>query len=296
MPSDASAQRMRAGAELRRLREAAGLSGDQVARELGWSQPKVSRIEMGRTSFTIRDVAALLALYGVREDDVRAELLAATAGDIGESAWIVRAGAYPRRQASMAALESVTKKIRQYHAALVPGLLQTREYAWHIAKACGATDPDAIADGRMRRQEMLSRRSGPRYEVVLDARALLLRPGPIEVLRDQALALAERATRPRIDVRVIPIGALVTAFSTVGFAVYEFRSAESPSVAWVESLAGDTYFAAPQDIALYNSTFDGMQGLALSAQESISYLQWFGNDVERFLIQPPSGGSSSETT
>jgi transcriptional regulator with XRE-family HTH domain len=296
MPSDASPQRMRVGAELRRLREAAGLSGDQVARELGWSQPKVSRIEMGRTSFTIRDVAALLALYGVREDDVRDELLAATADDIGESAWIVRAGAYPRRQASMAALESVTKKIRQYHAALVPGLLQTRDYAWHIAKACGATDPDAIADGRMRRQEMLSRRGGPSYEVVLDARALLLRPGPIDLLRDQAQALAERATRPRIEVRVIPVGALTTAFSTAGFALYEFRSSESPSVAWIESLAGDTYFAASEDIALYNSTFDRMQDLALGVPESISYLQWFGDDVERFLIQPPQEVPGSEAT
>jgi len=107
MPTDASAQRLRVGAELRRLREAARLSGEQVAATFGWSQPKVSRIETVRTAFTVRDVAQLLALYGVT-DDVRAELLAATAEDTGEGAWIVRAGGFPRRQGSIASLEVVT--------------------------------------------------------------------------------------------------------------------------------------------------------------------------------------------
>lgn len=285
MPSEGSAQRLRVGAELRRLREAAGLSGEQVARELGWSQPKVSRVEMGRTSFTIRDVTQLLALYGVA-DDVRAELLAATAEDTGESAWIVRAGGYVRRQASMLTLESVTKRIRQYQPVVVPGLLQTREYAVHVASAAGARDPEAIADGRMRRQEALLRKGGPTYEVVLDARALLLGIGPVDLLRDQANSLAERARRPRLDLRVVPIGARYSIYSSVGFAIYEFRAAESPDVTWVESVAGDTYFAAPDDVALYRTVFESMQGVALNAEDSLSYLKWFAEDVDRFLVGP----------
>jgi transcriptional regulator with XRE-family HTH domain len=136
MPTDASAQRLRVGAELRRLREAANLSGEQVAATLGWSQPKVSRIETGRTAFTVRDVAQLLALYGVT-DDVRAELLAATAEDTGEGAWIVRAGGWPRRQGSIASLEVVTKRIRQYQPMFVPGLLQTREYVKRLLRRRG---------------------------------------------------------------------------------------------------------------------------------------------------------------
>ena len=292
MSSEPSAQRVRVGAELRRLREAAGLAGEQVARELGWSQSKVSRMEWGRTSFTVNDVASLLALYGVG-DDIRAELLAATAEDTGESAWIVRAGGYPRRQASMLMLESVTRRIRQYQPVLVPGLLQTREYAWQVAKAVGAADPDAIADTRMRRQEALTGKGAPRYEVILDARALLLRTGPVELLRAQAIALAERAAHPKTDLRVIPIGGLSPVLSTAGFAVYEFRAAESPPVVWVESLAGDTYFAAPEDVARYTKAFEGMRALALDAQESVDYLQWFANEVDRFLIQPSAGGSEA---
>src|SRR5919112_1016788 len=169
VPTDASAQRLRVGAELRRLRELAQLSGEHVARTLGWSQPKVSRIEAGRTSFTVKDVAGLLALYGVT-DDVRAELLGATAEDNGEGAWIVRVGGFPRRQGSIAAPESVTKRIRHHQPVVIPGLLQTYDYARAVAQAAGAADPGAIAAARMHRQEMLTATNAPRYDVVLDAR------------------------------------------------------------------------------------------------------------------------------
>jgi transcriptional regulator with XRE-family HTH domain len=296
MSTSPSPQRVRIGAELRRLREAAGLSGDRVAAELGWSQAKVSRIEQGRTAFTVKDVVSLLSVYGVAQDDVRAELLAATAEDTGETAWIVRAGGYVRRQAAMAGLEAVTKRVRQYQPMMVPGLLQTRDYAWHIARAVGASDPDAIADGRMRRQELLSRSHGPRYDVVLDARALLLRTGSVELLQEQAASLAERAMRPRLTVRVIPIGGLSSVVATVAFAIYDFRSVDSPSVTWIEAPTGDTYFAAPEDVARYSSIFDQAQAIALSAEDSVSYLRWLSEDIGRFMVQPPTGGDSDGAT
>src|SRR5690242_489642 len=148
MGTVASAQRLRVGAELRRLRLLSGLAGEQVAASLSeaqpnnsWSQSKVSRIETGRTAFTVKDVAGLLALYGVA-DDVRAELLASTAEDTGEGAWIVRAGGFPRRQQTIATMEHSTWRIRQYQPILIPGLLQTRDYAFSIAKAAGAANPD----------------------------------------------------------------------------------------------------------------------------------------------------------
>jgi transcriptional regulator with XRE-family HTH domain len=290
VPTDASAQRLRVGAELRRLREHAGLAGEQVARELGWSQPKVSRIEIGRTTFTLKDVTALLALYGVA-DDVRAELLAAAAQETGETAWVVRAGGYPRRQGTIATLESATKRIRQYQPVVVPGLLQTRDYARLIAKAAGATDPDAIADARMRRQEILSGKVRPRYEVVLDARATLLRPGPVEVVRNQVIALAARADQPSVNLRVIPIGALSPVFAAAGFNLYDFRAAESPSVAWIESPTGDTYFSAPEDIERYATLFRDLQSVALDPKDSVEYLRSLAVDVERYMGSAAEGGN-----
>lgn len=290
---EASAQRLRVGAELRRLREQAGVSGEHVARQFGWSQSKVSRMEIGRHAFTVKDVAGLLSYYGV-SDDVRAELLAATAGDTGEFSWIVQAGGYPRRQHTLSALESVTRSIRHYQPIVLPGLLQTREYARLIARAAGASDPDAIADARMKRQEILAAKSAPRYDVVVDARALLLRPGPVEIVRSQLLALPGRAQIPSVHLQIVPLGVEVTTFATVGFNIYDFKSADSPSVAWIESPTGDVYYSAPTDIEQYADLFKRLQGLALSPSDSVEYLVSLADNLERYMGPNPGRGVGHE--
>jgi transcriptional regulator with XRE-family HTH domain len=284
MPTDASAQRLRVGAELRRLREAANLSGEQVASALEWSQPKVSRIETGRTAFTVKDVALLLALYGVT-DDVRAELLAATAEDTGEGAWIVRAGGFPRRQGSIASLEVVTKRIRQYQPLLVPGLLQTREYAEAVARAAGATNPGAIATARMQRQEILRAKNAPTLEVVLDARALLCRVGSVEALRNQIDHLVSQAQNKVVRLNVIPLGTAYDVVSAVAFTIFNFRFKASPPVVWIEAPAGDIYFSAPDDVEQHNKLFSRLHDVALGIEESVSYLPRLAIEVERYAEQ-----------
>lgn len=239
---------------------------------------------MGRTAFTVRDVAGLLALYGVA-DDVRAELLAATAEDTGEGAWIVRAGGWPRRQGTVTSLEAVTRRIRQYQPVVVPGLLQTREYARAIAAAAGAADPDAIAAARMRRQEALTLKNAPRFDVVLDARALLYRAFPVEVLRGQVASLAERARQPRVNLQVIPLGVEHDVVSAVGFTIFDFRLEESPPVVWIESPAGDVYFSAPEDVRQYATLFRRLRGVALGADDSARYLESLVPELDRYAGQ-----------
>jgi transcriptional regulator with XRE-family HTH domain len=284
MPTDASAQRLRVGSELRRLREAANLSGEQVASALEWSQPKVSRIETGRTAFTVKDVARLLALYGVT-DDVRAELLAATAEDTGEGAWIVRAGGFPRRQGSIASLEVVTKRIRQYQPLLVPGLLQTREYAEAVATAAGATDPEAIAAARMQRQGILRDKNAPTLEVILDARALLCRIGSVDLLRNQIDHLVRQAQNKVARLNVIPLGANYEVVSAVAFTIFDFRFKASPSVVWIEAPVGDIYFSAPDDVEQHSKLFSRLNDTALSIEDSVSYLPQLAAEVERYAEQ-----------
>jgi transcriptional regulator with XRE-family HTH domain len=284
MPTDASAQRLRVGSELRRLREAANLSGEQVASALEWSQPKVSRIETGRTAFTVKDVARLLALYGVT-DDVRAELLAATAEDTGEGAWIVRAGGFPRRQGSIASLEVVTKRIRQYQPLLVPGLLQTREYAEAVATAAGATDPEAIAAARMQRQGILRDKNAPTLEVILDARALLCRIGSVDLLRNQIDHLVRQAQNKVARLNVIPLGANYEVVSAVAFTIFDFGFKASPSVVWIEAPVGDIYFSAPDDVEQHSKLFSRLNDIALSIEDSVSYLPQLAAEVERYAEQ-----------
>jgi transcriptional regulator with XRE-family HTH domain len=291
VPTDASAQRLRVGAELRRLRLQAQLSGEYVANAFGWAQSKVSRMETGRTAFTVKDVAGLLALYGVA-DDVRAELLGATAEDTGEGAWIVRAGGFPRRQGSISQLESAARRIMHYQPVVLPGLLQTYDYALAVITAAGASNPEAIADARMTRQEMLTATNAPKYEVVLDARALLLGVADADLIRAQLRSLAKKTTTlPVLNLRIIPLGTTVSAFSTVGFTLYDFREPVSPPVAWVESPTGDVYFSAREDTDRYSELFTKLQSVALPESHTVRYLQALDADIERYLTGFDLGGS-----
>lgn len=277
-----STARLRVGAELRRLREAAGLSGDYVARTLGWSQSKVSRIETGRHAIVARDVAALLIFYGA-PDDVRAELLAATAKDNGEGAWIQRAGGFVRRQGSVAQMESVTSLIRHFQPVLVPGLLQTHAYAKDVAAAAGAKDPTAIADQRMMRQDILRAAGAPNYSVVLDARALLCRFGEVSVIHDQLDHLAEVIPQLRtVDLRVIPLMRQWPVSPAVAFMMYEFVNADSAPVVYVEAPVGDSYFSDPSDVERHLALFNQLRAVALPQDASIGYLKSLHTEVTRY--------------
>jgi uncharacterized protein DUF5753 len=143
----------------------------------------------------------------------------------------------------------------------------------------------------MRRQEMLTAKNAPKYEVVLDARALLLGVGGTELIKDQIQSLADRGeSLRRLDLRIIPFGAVVPVFSTVGFTVYDFRTPDSPEVAWVESPTGDVYFSAPEDIQRYASLFKALQGVALPPDRSVGYLRSLVIDLERYLTEPNREG------
>ncbi len=168
---------------------------------------------------------------------------------------------------------------------VVPGLLQIREYARAIAAAAGADDPDAIAAERLRRQEALALKDAPRFEVVLDARALLYRAFPVEVLRDQVTSLVERVRQPRIDLQVVPLGVEHDVVSAVGFTIYEFRQRQSPPVVWIESPTGDVYFSAADDVEQHATLFRRLRGVALGTDESARYLEALVPELERYARQ-----------
>lgn len=271
MGTQGSPQRLRVGAELRRIREQLALSGDYVAAHLGWSQAKVSRIENGATAFTVRDINRLLDLYGV-EADVKAELMASTAEDTGEGSWITQAGGWIRRQGAVASLESVTRRIRQYQPVVVPGLLQTREYARAIAMAAGVEDPDATAEIRMARQKVLDLTDAPSFEVVVDARALLYRAFPMRVLSGQIDHLVALVDHPNIDFYIVPLGVEQHSVAVMGFTIFEFKSKDSPPVVWIESPGGDVYFAETASRQRFESMFTAAKAIALHHADAVQYL------------------------
>jgi transcriptional regulator with XRE-family HTH domain len=255
------------GAELRRLRESAGLSGDRVAATLGWSQAKVSRVEAARVAYAVPDVGALLDLYGAAAD-LKAELLAAVAGETGEGMWMVRPGVTGE---GPVALPATAARLREYHPQLVPALLQTAAYAAVVTRLAGF--PAEVVDARLRWQEAVRGPEGPRYEVVLDARALMVDLGSADVLVAQVEALVTRSRESSVRLRVIPVGAGVGALSPVPFTVFDFRRPEAARVVTVETPTASVYLAAPSDTEKYLALFRRLAGSALSVQDSVRYLE-----------------------
>lgn len=265
------ADRVRLGAELRRIRESSGLTGIAVGAALGWSQSKVSRMETGRFGASVREVAALLDHYGVPEE-VHAELLSAVARNDGiEGAWTVRAGGATRRQAEVQAVESRVRNLWQYSALWIPGLLQSASYVRAVAKAGAFGDPAELVSRRLGRQRVLSEAPKLRYSVVLDERALVRWPGDDSVMADQLDHLAATMDAGRVDLRVHRFGGGATSFAVNSFIVYDFTSGQS--VAMMEAQTADLYLSAESDIATYKKLFRNLQRESLDPDASRGHLE-----------------------
>jgi hypothetical protein len=260
------------GVELRGLRERAAMSGSMVAAQLGWSQSKVSRVETARFGATLTEVAELVSVFDV-PDDVRAELLSMAARASGvPGAWVVRAGGAPRRQSEVASVESRLAGLRQYHALVVPGLLQAPAYTRAIALAGGFGDPDDLVERRRRRQAQVGNAGGPDCRFVIDERALLRWPGDRTVMVDQLDHLAAAAKRPTMDVRILRVGAGATVLSVAPFIIYDYLSTDSPPVVFCESQTADTYLSDLSDVETHSALFERLHREALSPTASRKFL------------------------
>ncbi|MFC7598096.1 helix-turn-helix domain-containing protein [Terrabacter sp. GCM10028922] len=251
------------GSELRSIREGLGISGVEAARLVGWSQPKISRVETGRFAPSLTEMASLLDFYGVPQD-VRAELLARLAQREGvPGAWIVRAGGVRSRHASMGAIESRASRVRQYQAAVVPGLLQSAGYARAVAEAGGFSDVDGIVSRRMTRQADYFA-SPSEYSVVLSEAVLYPSVASDAVMEEQYEQLLRR--NEDCDLRVLPLSPGVAVAPLVSFLIFDFDPVRS--VVLIESQTADLYVSSPEDVSVYSELFARLQGAALDVEES----------------------------
>jgi transcriptional regulator with XRE-family HTH domain len=256
----------RVGEQLRRIRESAGLSGSAVARELGWSQSKVSRVETGRFGASLEEVAQLLNYYAVPEE-VRAEILAAVARHEGmEGAWVVRAGGSSRRQGEVATVESRVRALSQYQALWFPGLLQSPDYAAAIAKSGGFGPEGTFVERRAQRQQTLRERKDVTYTVILEEQALTLAPGAASVMAQQLEHVLEAIDTRFVDLRIRPTDRTNAVFTAGSFVIYDFAS--GPSVVLTEGQTADLYLSAEADLTAYRELFTKLHKNALGRKES----------------------------
>jgi transcriptional regulator with XRE-family HTH domain len=281
-------RRRRLGAELRRLREAARLTGEQVIEKVGWaSASKLSRLENGRSRPDVKDVIDLLDLYRV-EGPLREDLIGITreAGDM--RGWLRSYPVMTQRQRGYAELEASCADIREYSPLVVPGLLQTPAYArvrilsarplTRGADTAAQTEPEAPETevrARQARQSLLFREhEAPRYRAVLEEEVLSRRAGPPEVLRAQLAQLRKLAVLPNVTLQVLPRDTPVDTWYLphTGFSLYRFADPADPETLAIEGITTNLVVTDTDEVARYATVFEWLQAAALSPEETLDWL------------------------
>ncbi|MEH1012577.1 helix-turn-helix transcriptional regulator [Micromonospora sp. CPCC 206060] len=265
-------RRRRLGAELRRQREAAGITIEMVAEQLECSASKISRIETGHTSASPRDVRDMLQIYGVSDEE--SEELVQIAREARQKGWwhpysTVLTGAY-------VGLEAAASSIRAYEPQVVPGLLQTEEYAKAMILGArtdiSAGQIDQMVRVRLGRQSLLSQDDPIDLWVVLDE-AVVSRPvGGDAVMRAQLRRLVETANLPNVTIQLLPFEVGAHAGMDGSFAILDFPEAGDPDVVYAENATGGLFLEKNDELQKYIFIFDHIRAAAIRPDESIALI------------------------
>jgi transcriptional regulator with XRE-family HTH domain len=272
-------QRARLGQELRRLRSMAGLSGDQLATRVGISQAKVSRIETNVTARPAMDVIArwLDAVEAKAEDRDRVMALAeAVVTDI--SSWqAIHRGSLEDRQRQLLELDELASNIRHFQPFMVPGPIQTAEYAHAVIESTrfsAGTDVDEAVAMRMKRgARMRDDQDGPQYHVVVTEAATRWVPqGNTHLRKAQLEHLLLTAKAPRISLQVILNDAAMEMPPMTGFVWVTYKDPDQAAVVRVETPTVGLALGGSDDLSTYAEIWHRMLRAAMSPEESLDWL------------------------
>lgn len=269
MARPASTARRELGGELRRLR--GDRRGADVASALGWSESKLSRIETARTGITESDLERLLTAYEVlREEWVRLRDLARR-GRM-RAWWTPYRSSVPDPYDEFVSLEAEAVAMAGWECQVVPGLLQTDEYARAVIDAgVDIADPEMASRRialRMARQAVLNREPPVRLSFVVDESALRREVGGREVLDRQLQRLFEASHRPGVEILVLPFEAGAHAALTESFVIFDFAPDTRGPVVHCEGITGGQFRTRPEDLRLYREAYEDLRRRALAVDES----------------------------
>jgi transcriptional regulator with XRE-family HTH domain len=267
--------RRQLGRRLRELRDGTGMTVDEVAsdRYLGISRAKLFRLEAGKHSVKPQDIAVLCARYGITARDEIETLQALALATQDRSWWHVYGeDAVPEWFSLFVDLEPAASKIRQYEPEAVPGLLQTRDYAWAIYRAYRPDADDEeierLVAVRMDRQKIFDGAKPRHLHAVVNEAVLLRQVGGPEVMKAQLVSLREAAERPEITIDVLPLRAGAHAAMSGAFALLDFPDPrEDPSMAYIETASSAAYLQKPSELKRYNTIFMKILTSAIPLQE-----------------------------
>ncbi|TDD15988.1 helix-turn-helix domain-containing protein [Nonomuraea diastatica] len=269
-------RRLRLGQELRILRERRKLTGAKAARELGWSASKVSRIEAAKTMPVADDIKALAELY--RIDGGKLDELFGLLRDAEQRGWWEDyEDTLPEEYTRFLGLEAEATFQRDWEPQVVPGLLQTEDYAREVILATRGiarithSGVRSRVEARLDRQQRVLHRADPCSVVaVLDESVLMRRFGESAVMREQMEHLLEISMLPHVSVRVLPLDSLHPV-NTGAFIHLKFSAFDD--VVYLEQLYTADFVEDLERVAGYEIAFDHIQSEALGEDESRVLIQ-----------------------
>ncbi|SRR5579875_2520646 len=268
LPAEATVLRMLLGNQLRRYREAAGITPDRAGFEIRASRSKISRMENGRVGFKVRDVEDLLTLYGVTDAEVRSRVTSLARQSNSPGWWTRYSDVLPDWFEAYLGLESAATVIRSFELQFVHGLFQTEDYARAVTllghMTAAPEEVDRRVSVRVKRQDVLTREHPPRIWSVMDE-AVLRRPvGGPAVMRAQLEHLAEVARLPNVTIQVIPFDRGGHAGAGGSFTVLRFGDQDLPDVVYIEHLTSALYLEHRSDVEHYMEVGDRLSAEALT--------------------------------
>lgn len=258
---------------LRTARSDRGMSGQELADALGWSQSKVSKIENGRTRPSTNDVQSWLNICGVSEESLKRGAELAESALVESRHWrTVHADGLSAGQSGVRTLEARAEVVRSFQPSMIPGLLQTAEYARQVLTAVNLSEqgdvPEAVAT-RMRRQEVLYE-ADRRFEFTITEAALRWHPHTKAILPAQWDRLLSISTLTNVALRVLPLDVPFGHLQNNGFLLFEIP--DEPTVV-VETLTRELLLTSTEEISQYRSIHEGLTEHALSEDDSRTYLR-----------------------
>jgi transcriptional regulator with XRE-family HTH domain len=239
--ADPTIHRRRLRSELRRAREAAGFAQSDVATAMDWSLSKLLRIETGAVGITTNDLKALLTHYGITDADRIDGLIAIAKMARERSRWSAYKDLGSPEFIAYLSYESAASVMRSFQPLLVPGLLQTEEYAREVlhGRAPDSLTVDRLVDLRMSRQEILERESPPSLHFIMDEAVVHRAVGGPNVMRRQLRRIEELAQQPHITVRIVPFSVGFYQRLRIAYTIFEFADPANENVLFIENPQGD---------------------------------------------------------
>jgi hypothetical protein len=250
---------------------------------MDWSLSKLIRIENGSVGISTNDLRAILQYYKITDSDRIAELVAMGRAARERSWWSEYRDVASRPVLQVIEYEAAAIISRNFQPQVVPGLLQTEEYARAVLGSLNSQSPqeriDSLVDIRMRRQELLDR-ADPLLFFIMDEAVVRRLVGGKAVMRRQLRRLSEVSAKPNVTVEIVPFSAGIHPGMLGPFVIYEFPDAADDDTVYLENQQGEFINRDdPEEILAYRERFEQLRELSLGPQGSRDFLDKLDDDL-----------------